>query len=63
MSMPAGSFAAAQQRDQAHPVRTPSSALREPTHTVSIGAENARAVQFWDDLRAGRTPAWRIDER
>ena len=61
--MPAGSFAAAHERDKAQPVRSPSSALREPTHPVKIGAANARSAAFWADLRAGRTPVWRVDER
>ena len=61
--MPAGTFVGVQKRDKAQPVRAPSLALREPTHPVNVAAANARAVQFWADLRAGRTPAWRIDER
>ena len=61
--MPAGSFAAALERDKAQPARRPlSSALREPAHPIKVGAANAKAIEFWDDLRAGRTPAWR-DER
>ena len=61
--VPAGTFAAALARDKAQPARSRSSALREPTHPVKVGAANARSAGFWDDLRAGRTPAWRVDER
>ena len=57
--MPTGSFAAAHERDKAQPVRSPSSPLSEPTHPVKVGMANATAVEFWDDLRSGRTPAWR----
>jgi hypothetical protein len=60
--MPAGSFASALERDKAQPARPPSTALREPTRPVKVGPANATSIEFWDDLRAGRTPAWR-DER
>jgi hypothetical protein len=60
--MPAGSFAAALERDAAKSLRPPSSAPREPSLPVKVGAANAQAVEFWDDLRAGRTPEWR-DQR
>ena len=59
--LPAGSYEAARRRDEAHPPRQRTTELREPIHPVKVGAANATAVEFWDDLRAGRTPRGRVE--